>query len=38
MQFSASLGLTTIQNFSGCGGFGGQVLLSFRSEAGEDPF
>ncbi len=25
MQFSASLGLTTIQNFSGCGGFGGQV-------------
>ncbi len=27
MQFSASLGLTTIQNFSGCGGFGGQVSL-----------
>ena len=25
MQFSASLGLTTIQNFSGCGGFGGRV-------------
>lgn len=25
MQFSASIGLTTIQNFSGCGGFGGQV-------------
>ena len=26
MQFSASLGLTTIQNFSGCGGsFGGQL-------------
>ena len=25
MQFSASLGLTTIQNYSGCGGFGGQI-------------
>ena len=25
MQFSASLGLTTIQNFSGCGGFGGRI-------------
>ena len=24
MEFSASLGLTTIQNFSGCGGFGGR--------------
>ena len=25
MQFSASVGLTTIQNFSGCGGFGGRI-------------
>ena len=32
MQFSASLGLTTIQNFSGCGGFGGQVRADVLCE------
>ena len=32
MQFSAFLGLTTIQNFSGCGGFGGQVRADILCE------
>ncbi len=32
MKFSASLGLTTIQNFSGCGGFGGQVRADILCE------
>ena len=32
MQFSASLWLTTIQHFSGCGGFGGQVRADILCE------
>jgi len=32
MQFSASLGLTTIQNYSGCGGFGGRIGSDVRCE------